>query len=101
MAEQGSIQRPEPLVAARHVAGAALIGFGVMVLLLSSAYAEDQEALRRVPETVWLFVCGGLPASDPTLTLPLLIGGGALALLLGAGLLLGGRLVRRREARRG
>lgn len=95
MVDQRSSLRQEPLISAWQVAGGALIGFGVMVLLLSAAYAEDLAALRRVPETVWLFVCGGLPASDASLTLPLLIGCGLGSLLIGAGLLIGRRLLKR------
>lgn len=64
------------------VVSAMLLGFGVMMLGMSFAYIQDLETLRRVPESVWLFICG-VPSQDPT-TLPMLIIFGILSLILAA-----------------
>jgi hypothetical protein len=63
-----------PLIAAL------LMGFGVTLLFISGAYIQDIETLQRVPESVWLFVCG-VPTQDPTI-LPLLVTSAIVALVL-------------------
>ncbi|GAB4205809.1 MAG: hypothetical protein OHK0022_32270 [Roseiflexaceae bacterium] len=86
MAQQSSALQP-PLISALQVAGSALIGFGVMLLLIGAAYAHDLAELRRVPEALWRFVCGGPPPSSDSPTLPLLLAASLATLLLGAALL--------------
>jgi hypothetical protein len=67
------------------VIAAALVGFGITVLIMSSAYIRDLELLRQVPESIWLFVCG-VP-TDNDMTLPLLISSGVLTALVGVGII--------------
>jgi hypothetical protein len=67
------------------IIAAALVGFGITVLIMSGAYVRDLELLRQVPESIWLFVCG-VP-TDNDMTLPLLISIGVLTMLGGAGMI--------------
>lgn len=66
-----------------------LFGFGATLLLISAAYVRDLETLQRVPEAIWLFVCG-VPTSDP-MTLPLMLGFSVVALIAGSVLIVGNR----------
>jgi hypothetical protein len=68
------------------IIAAALVSFGVTVLIMSSAYVRDLALLRQVPESIWLFVCG-VP-TDNDMTLPLLIASGVLAALVGVGMIM-------------
>jgi hypothetical protein len=80
------------------VAGAALFSFGLTMLLMSGAYLQDLSLLQRVPEAVWLFVCG-VP-TDNEMVLPLMIGLGSITLLVGVGLAVL-HIVRRRRGNPG
>lgn len=74
------------------IAAAALLGFGLTLLAISAAYVRDLDTLRRVPEAIWLFVCG-VP-TDNALLLPLLIGFSTITVLVGVGLLFFGPMRR-------
>ncbi|NOK59426.1 MAG: hypothetical protein GFH27_549283n114 [Chloroflexi bacterium AL-W] len=65
-----------------------LIGFGFTMLLLSGAYIQDINLLRRVPEAVWQFVCGIPPENE--MVLPMLLAVSALTMCIGIGLLVFG-----------
>lgn len=65
-----------------------LVGFGFTMLLLSGAYVQDINLLRRVPEAVWQFVCGIPP--DNEMVLPMLLAVSLVTLLIGIGLFLFG-----------
>jgi hypothetical protein len=66
------------------VTAAALLSFGLTMLLMTGAYLQDISLLQRVPEAVWLFVCG-VP-TDNDMVAPLMIGLGSITLLVGIGL---------------
>jgi hypothetical protein len=66
------------------IAAAAFLGFGTTLLIISIAYVRDLATLMRVPEAVWLFVCG-VPTSDPA-TMPIMITMSVVAMVIGGGL---------------
>jgi lysylphosphatidylglycerol synthetase-like protein (DUF2156 family) len=66
------------------ITSAMFLGFGTTLLIISMAYARDLATLARVPEAVWLFVCG-VPTEDP-MVLPLMISLSVVALVVGGGL---------------
>lgn len=86
-------RRPLPMLS---IVGAGVVSFGLMFLLMTTAYVQDLETLRTAPEKVWLFICGVPQESGTTLPLMLLIGGGAT--LVGAALLLTDYLRKRPRA---
>jgi hypothetical protein len=47
-----------------------ILSFGLTLLIFTSLYQQDLSALQRLPEAIWLFVCG-VPTEDP-IALPLL-----------------------------
>lgn len=67
------------------VFAAMLLGFGVTLLGISAAYVRDLETLQRIPESVWLFVCG-VPTEDP-IVLPLMITLSVVAMVLAGALI--------------
>lgn len=72
-----------------------LIGFGIMMVLISLSYLQDLQKLKQAPEAVWLFVCG-VPTEDPA-TFPLLLASGVLSLVIAGALLLTDYLRARRQ----
>lgn len=78
------------------VIAATLFGFGIMMLLISSAYVRDLETLQRVPEAVWQFVCG-VPSENPMI-FPMLITMGGGSLIIGAVLLVVNHWLKKRRA---
>lgn len=67
------------------IVAAMLLGFGVTLLGISAAYVRDLETLQRIPESVWLFVCG-VPTEDPVV-LPLMITLSIVAMVLAGGVI--------------
>jgi hypothetical protein len=67
------------------VAAAALLSFGVTLMLMSAAYIRDLEYLRQVPGMVWSFLCG-VPTENGV-ALPAMLSSGTVALLIGGGII--------------
>jgi hypothetical protein len=67
------------------VAAAALLSFGVTLMLMSAAYIRDLEYLRQVPGMVWSFLCG-VPTENGV-ALPAMLSFGTVALLIGGGMI--------------
>jgi len=67
------------------IVAATMLGFGITLLGISVAYIRDLETLRRIPESIWLFVCG-TPTEDP-MALPMMIILSILSLALAGGLI--------------
>ncbi len=78
------------------VIAATLFGFGIMMLLISSAYVRDLDTLQRVPEAVWQFVCG-IPSENPII-FPMLITMGGGSIIIGAVLLVVNHWIKKRRA---
>jgi hypothetical protein len=74
-------------------AGAALLGFGAMMAVLTVAYARDLATLISAPWELWSALCGQPVKSD--LTMPLLLAVTLVSLAAGAALLIAARLKRR------
>jgi|GEM_PF-1901333 hypothetical protein len=47
-----------------------VLSFGLTLFIFTSLYQQDLAAIQRLPEAIWLFVCG-VPTEDP-IALPLL-----------------------------
>jgi protein SCO1 len=73
---------------------ALLLGFGVAMLLISTAYLQDLRMLSEVPELVWAFVCG-VPSGNAGL-LPLFVVIAVVA-FIGVALLWLARYIRQRS----
>ncbi len=67
----------------RQIIAGTLIGFGIIFILIAMAYFQDLAAIAATPGIVWQFVCG-VPVQD-TITGPLMITFGALAVFTGTG----------------
>ncbi|NJK80810.1 MAG: hypothetical protein HC893_03245 [Chloroflexaceae bacterium] len=63
-----------------------LISFGLIFLVMASAYVDDIEMIRSAPSAIWAFVCG-IPSDDP-IVLPLMLLIGMLTTLSGVGVAL-------------
>ena len=72
-----------------QVAGVALLGFGVTLLVMVLAYNHDVAMIASTPEAVWQFICGA--PLEGAMVLPLLNGMSILTLLIGGAVLLLGR----------
>lgn len=52
------------------VVNSMVLSFGLTLFIFTSLYQQDLAAIQRLPEAIWLFVCG-VPTEDP-IALPLL-----------------------------
>jgi hypothetical protein len=68
-----------------QIGAASIIGFGVMFWLFAVAYSGDIVSFTRAPQQIWQFVCG-IPSQN-SLTVPLLLSIGTIAVISGSGTL--------------
>ena len=70
---------------ALQIGAASIIGFGVMFWLFAVAYSGDIASFARAPQQIGQFVCG-IPSQN-SLTVPLLLSIGTIAVISGSGAL--------------
>jgi hypothetical protein len=70
---------------ALQIGAASIIGFGVMFWIFAVAYSGDIASISQAPQQIWQFVCGIPPQNS--MTVPLLLSIGTLAIMTGCGAL--------------
>jgi len=68
-----------------QIGAASIIGFGVMFCIFAAAYSGDIASFAQAPQQIWQFVCG-IPSQN-SLTIPLLLSIGTVAIVAGCGTL--------------
>jgi hypothetical protein len=68
-----------------QIGAASIIGFGVMFWIFAIAYSGDVASVMQAPQQIWQFVCG-IPSQN-SLTIPLLLSIGTVAIVAGCGTL--------------
>lgn len=68
-----------------QIGAASIIGFGMMFWVIAVAYSGDIASIAQTPQQIWQFVCG-IP-SQSSLTVPLLLSIGTVAMVAGCGTL--------------
>lgn len=70
---------------ALQIGAASLIGFGGVFWIFAIAYSGDIASISQAPQQIWQFVCG-IPSKN-SLTVPLLLSIGTIAVISGSGAL--------------
>ena len=68
-----------------QIGAASIISFGLIFWVFAIAYSGDVASVVQAPQQIWQFVCGIPPKNS--MTVPLLLSIGTIAILSGSGAL--------------